>query len=66
MTIRWDKLDIPKNLENFVNFRVAREERLTGTHFGENATDAPHIDTSGILLTSKEDFGGAVPKGNNL
>jgi hypothetical protein len=55
-----------EDLEDFVDFRVAREQRLAGSHFGENTADGPHINACAVLTTSEEDFGGAVPEGDDL
>ena len=31
--------DVPENLEDLVNFGITGEQRLTGAHLCENATD---------------------------
>lgn len=55
-----------ERLENLVNFRVAREKRLAGTHLGKDGSYGPHVDTSRVLATTKQDLGGAVPQGDDL
>ena len=58
--------DVPENLENLVNLRVAREERLACAHLGKDAPDGPHVDAGRILATAEQDLGGTIPEGDNL
>lgn len=55
-----------ENLEDLVNFGVAREEGLAGSHFGEDAADTPHVDAGAVLASAEQDFGRAVPEGDDL
>lgn len=55
-----------EDLEDFVDLGVAWEERLAGSHFGEDAADGPHVDTSGVLAATKQNLRRAVPKGDDL
>ena len=57
---------VPEDLEDLVNLRVTREERLAGAHFGEDATDRPHVDACAVLTSTEENFGSAVPEGDDL
>lgn len=55
-----------EDLEDFVDFGVAREERLACAHFGEDAAHGPHVDAGGVGAGAEQDFGGAVPEGDDL
>jgi hypothetical protein len=35
---------IPENFEDFVNLRIAGEQRLASTHLCKDATHGPHVD----------------------
>ncbi len=52
---------LPEDLEDLIDFGVAREERPPSTHLGENAADRPHVDASRILSSSEKDLGRTVP-----
>lgn len=56
----------PKDLEDFVDFRIAREKRFPGAHLGEDAAHGPHVDASGVLAASEKDLRGAVPQRDDL
>lgn len=58
--------DIPEDLENFINLRVTWEKRLAGTHLCEYASNRPHIDTSRVLTSSKQDLWRSVPESDNF
>lgn len=58
--------DVPENLENLVNLRVAREERLARAHLGKDAADGPHVDARRVLAAAEENLGGAVPERDDL
>jgi hypothetical protein len=55
-----------EDLEDLVDLRVTREERLASSHLGEDATDGPHVDTSRVLATTKQNLGCAVPEGDDF
>ena len=60
------RFDVPEDLENLVNLRVAGEQRLARAHFGEDAANRPHVDTCRVLTATKQNLWGAVPQRNNL
>lgn len=55
-----------EDLEDLVNLGVTWEEGLAGSHLGEDAADGPHVDTSGVLAATEQDFGRAVPESDDL
>lgn len=55
-----------EDLEYLVDLGVTREERLAGSHLGEDAANGPHVDTSGVLATTEQNFGRAVPESDDL
>ena len=55
-----------EDLEDLVDLRVTREERLAGSHLGEDTADGPHVDTSGVLAATEQNFGRAVPESDDL
>ena len=55
-----------EDAEELVHFGVPCEERLLEEKFGEDATDAPHVQAAGVLVKSEHQFGGAVPESQNL
>lgn len=55
-----------EDLEDLIDLRVTREERLAGSHLGEDAANGPHVDTSGVLATTEQNFGRAVPESDDL
>jgi len=59
-------VNIPEDLEDLINLRVAREQRLARAHLGEDATDRPHVDTGRVLTTPQQDLRGTVPEGDDL
>lgn len=58
--------NLPEDLEDLVNLRITREQRLARAHLGKDAAYRPHVDTSGILAATKQNFRSAVPKSDNL
>lgn len=55
-----------EDLEDFVDFGVAREERLACGHLSEDATNRPHVDASAVLTSAEKDLGCTVPKSDDL
>jgi len=55
-----------EDLEDFVNFRIAREERFAGTHLREDAAHAPHVNTSRILFPTQQNFRRTIPESDDL
>jgi hypothetical protein len=55
-----------EDLEDLVDLGVTWEERLAGSHLGEDAANGPHVDTSGVLATTKQNLRRAVPEGDDL
>lgn len=56
----------PEDLEDLVNLRVAREERLSCAHLGKDATNGPHVNASRVLASTQENLGGSVPQSDDL
>lgn len=56
----------PEDLEDLINFRVAGEEWLARAHLSEDGTDGPHVDSGGVLATTKQNFRGSVPQCDDL
>lgn len=61
-----DGLCVPEDLEDLVNLRVAREQRLAGAHLSKNAANRPHVDAGRVLAAAEQDLGRAVPQGDDL
>lgn len=57
---------IPEDLENLVNFRIAGEQWLAGTHLSKDSAARPHVDAGGILTAAEKNLRRAVPKSDNL
>lgn len=55
-----------EDFENLVDLGVTREKRLAGSHLGEDAANGPHVDTSGVLAATEQNFGRAVPESDDL
>ena len=56
-----------ENLEDLVNFRVAREQRLPlHRHLRIYAANRPHVDACRVVARAKEDFGSTIPEGHDL
>ena len=55
-----------EDLEDLVNFGVAWEQRLAGGHLSEDAANGPHVDTSGVLATTEQNLGRAVPESDDF
>lgn len=55
-----------EDLEDFVNLRVAGEQGFACGHLGEDAANGPHVDACAVLTATEEDFGCAVPEGDDL
>lgn len=55
-----------EDLEDLVDLGVTREKRLTGSHLGEDAANGPHVNTSGVLAATEQNFGRAVPESDDL
>ena len=55
-----------EDLEYLVDLGVTREERLAGSHLGEDAANGPHVDTSGVLAATEQNFRRAVPECDDL
>lgn len=53
--------ELPEDLEDLVNLRVTREQRLACAHFGEDAADRPHIYTGRVLSSTEKDLRRTVP-----
>lgn len=59
----------PPPLEDFdelIDVGSAGEEGQAGGHFGEDASDRPDVDGGGVAGCAEEEFGGAVPEGDDL
>jgi len=55
-----------KDTIELVHGGASREHGLAANELTEDATDRPHIDTSGVLLAAEKDLRGAVPAGGNV
>lgn len=55
-----------EDLEDLINLRVTREERLASSHLSEDAANRPHVDTSRVLATTEQDLGCAVPESDDF
>ncbi len=55
-----------EDLEELADFGVTTEEDLAAGEFSHDATDGPEIDGRGVVLLTEENFGGAVPEGDDL
>lgn len=54
-------MHIPEDLEDLIDLRVTREQGLARAHFGEDATNRPHVDAGGVLSAAEKDFGRTIP-----
>jgi hypothetical protein len=59
-------MNVPEDLENLVNFRVAWEEWLLGTHLCKDATHGPHVDAGRVLAASEQNFWCTIPQSDDL
>jgi hypothetical protein len=57
---------LPEDLEELIDFRVAREERSLGDHLCHDAADTPEVSGEGIGATSEQDLRGAIPERDHL
>jgi hypothetical protein len=64
--VKHREMDAPEDLEDLVNLRVAREQRLARAHLGKNAAHRPHVDAGGVLSTSEQNLWRAVPQCHDL
>jgi hypothetical protein len=64
--VKMEEAYAPEDLEDFVNLRVAREQRLPRAHLGENAADGPHVHTRRVLPAAQQNLGRAVPQRHDL
>ncbi len=55
-----------EDLENLIDFRIAREERSPLRHLSHDAPYGPYIYRCRVLLLSEEDLRSAVPQRHNL
>jgi len=46
-------------------YMIAFEQRVALYHFGEYASDRPHVDWCGILFLSEKELWGPVPDGHH-
>jgi hypothetical protein len=60
------KANIPEDLENLINLRITREQRLFHGHFRENTSNTPHVDSGRVMSGTKQDFGCTIPEGDDL
>lgn len=56
----------PEDAEDLVNLRVTGEQRLAHGHLGKDTANGPHVNGRRVMTRAEKDFGGAVPKGDNL
>jgi len=52
---------ILEDLEDLVNFGVAREQRLSSTHLSKDGSHGPHIHACGVLSATEKNFWGTIP-----
>ena len=55
-----------EDLEELTDFSITTEENLTAAEFSHDAANGPHVDGGRIVLFTEEDFGGAVPEGDDF
>mmetsp|Transcript_55888 Transcript_55888/g.149048 ORF Transcript_55888/g.149048 Transcript_55888/m.149048 type:complete len:215 (+) Transcript_55888:406-1050(+) len=55
-----------KDLENCVDFRIARKERATSCHFAKHASNAPHVHWHTVKRRTKKNLEWPVPHGHDL
>ena len=60
------KADVPEDLEDLVDLRVAGEQRLARAHLREDAADGPHVHAGRVLAAAEQDLGRAVPQRDDL
>ena len=58
--------ELAEDLVELVDLGIAGEQGALGHHLDEDGADGPHVDGGGVGLRSEEDFGRAVPQGNDL
>ena len=58
--------NVPEDLEDLVNLRVTREERLAGGHLSKDTADGPHVYACAVLTSTEEDLRCTVPKSDDL
>lgn len=57
---------LPENMKQLLELRVTREQSLPSNHLSENATNGPHVDSSGVMSGTKKHLGSPIPESNNL
>lgn len=63
----WGIAHAPEDLEDLVNLRIPREQRMSShNHLRKDAPHGPHVDTGRVVTCAQENFGSAVPQGDNL
>lgn len=55
-----------KDLKDFVNLAITREQRFAVDHFAKDTTNGPHIYASRVLTSTEKNFGSSVPQGNDF
>jgi hypothetical protein len=64
--LRRSRVDLLEDFEDLIDFRITREERLASDHLGKNAANGPHIDTSRVLTSTKQNLRRTVPESDDL
>lgn len=57
---------MPEDVEELVDLRVAVEERPTRVQLGEDAPDAPEVESERVTRLAHENLGRAVPQSDHL
>jgi hypothetical protein len=55
-----------ENLENLINLRVTHKKRPALNHLSKDASSGPKVNTQSICLLAEQNFGAAVPEGNDF
>jgi len=55
-----------ENVKELLKLGIAREERLLASELGKHASDAPHVHRGGVVGSTEQNFGRAVPEGDNF
>ena len=58
--------ELTEDLVELVDLGIAGEQGSLGDHLDEDGADGPDVDGGRVGLRSEENFGRAVPKGNDL
>jgi hypothetical protein len=55
-----------EDVQQLLQLRVPREQRLLADELAEDARDAPDVDSRRVVCSAEQDLGGAVPQRHDL